>query len=426
MSVVQRWTGRETRLLRHALRLTVRDFAEDLGVAPRTVTKWESGGDKHRPRPELQRALDTMHARAPDADRERFAEARAGSTGRQVVPPGRGPGASGATFLDAPARPAGGCGPLGEEYIGQLRREIRGILRLDGTYGGTVAGQVAATVFQRAQHVMRTAEIDRRISRDVHAVGAELAEVAAWSLYDAGRDQLARLMNHEALSLCRLAADLDMERFVLQNMAMHAGDLGSPRESLNIVRLVQQRGNMSPRVAALFVLREARALAQLGRAGEAREHLKTARSLHAEGISEADPHWAWWVDEQELSWHEGMISLDSGDLADVDSFEQAVSGISATRVRTRYIFRASALLGYSRNRSWAGIERFMGLLREDVGLVGSFRGNAMVLEALSHLTGSGGVGAPTAVHDLGALLRASLSSGPTRRQPADGRVSAQP
>jgi hypothetical protein len=38
MSVVQRWTGRETRLLGQALRLTVRDFAEDLGVAPRTIT----------------------------------------------------------------------------------------------------------------------------------------------------------------------------------------------------------------------------------------------------------------------------------------------------------------------------------------------------------------------------------------------------
>jgi hypothetical protein len=41
VSVVQRWTGRETRLLRHALRLTVRDFAEDLGAWVRAAT---SGG----------------------------------------------------------------------------------------------------------------------------------------------------------------------------------------------------------------------------------------------------------------------------------------------------------------------------------------------------------------------------------------------
>jgi DNA-binding XRE family transcriptional regulator len=410
MSVVQRWTGRETRLLRQALRLTVRDFAEDLGVAPRTITKWESGGQGHQPRPELQRALDTMHARAPDPDRERFAAARAGSTGRQVVTRGHVRQANGGTLLDASARPAADVGPLAEEYLAQLRGEIRGILRLDGTYGGAVAGQVAATVFRRAQHVMRTAEISRPVLRDVHAVGAELAEVAAWSLYDAGLDHAARSMNHEALGLCRLAGDRHMERFVLQNMAMHAGDLGRPRESLNIVQLVQQRGNTSPRVAALFVLREARALAQLGQGDEARKHLEAARDLHSEGVSEDDPHWAWWVDDQELAWHEGMISLDSEGSADVDSFERAVSGIAATRVRTRYIFRASALLGHSRNRSWADMERLMGLLREDVGLVGSFRGNAMVLKALSRLDGPGAVGAPTAVHDLGVSFRASLSS----------------
>jgi hypothetical protein len=41
VSVVQRWTGREARLLRHALRLTGRDFAEDLGAWVRAAT---SGG----------------------------------------------------------------------------------------------------------------------------------------------------------------------------------------------------------------------------------------------------------------------------------------------------------------------------------------------------------------------------------------------
>jgi DNA-binding transcriptional regulator YiaG len=56
MATMGRWTGRETRFLRHALRLTVRDFAEDLGVSPRTVSKWETAGAGRIPRPELQAA----------------------------------------------------------------------------------------------------------------------------------------------------------------------------------------------------------------------------------------------------------------------------------------------------------------------------------------------------------------------------------
>ncbi|WP_018785312.1 DNA-binding transcriptional regulator [Micromonospora sp. CNB394] len=45
MTTVQKWTGRETRMLRHALRMSIRDFAEHLGVSERTVSKWEAGRD---------------------------------------------------------------------------------------------------------------------------------------------------------------------------------------------------------------------------------------------------------------------------------------------------------------------------------------------------------------------------------------------
>lgn len=39
--VVGRWTGRETRALREALRMTVHDFVQHLGAAPVTVSGWE-------------------------------------------------------------------------------------------------------------------------------------------------------------------------------------------------------------------------------------------------------------------------------------------------------------------------------------------------------------------------------------------------
>lgn len=67
MASVARWTGREAKALRHALRLSVRAFAEDLGIAVRTVTKWEALGAETTPRPFMQAVLDTTLAEA-DAD----------------------------------------------------------------------------------------------------------------------------------------------------------------------------------------------------------------------------------------------------------------------------------------------------------------------------------------------------------------------
>ncbi|MFC0099941.1 DUF5919 domain-containing protein [Micromonospora marina] len=72
MTTVQKWTGRETRMLRHALRMSIRDFAEHLGVSERTVSKWEAGRDAVQPRPEMQAALDTALARAGNEAHRRF------------------------------------------------------------------------------------------------------------------------------------------------------------------------------------------------------------------------------------------------------------------------------------------------------------------------------------------------------------------
>ena len=76
MAAVDRWSGHEVRLLRGALRLSVRGFAEYLGVAVRTVSKWEQHGSTRCPRPEFQAMLDTALARATDEQRARFAGAR--------------------------------------------------------------------------------------------------------------------------------------------------------------------------------------------------------------------------------------------------------------------------------------------------------------------------------------------------------------
>jgi hypothetical protein len=72
VEIVYEWTGRHTRALRLALRMSVRAFAEYLGVAARTVTKWEHLGGLTRPRPDMQAALDTALGRCDDGARRRF------------------------------------------------------------------------------------------------------------------------------------------------------------------------------------------------------------------------------------------------------------------------------------------------------------------------------------------------------------------
>ncbi|MDQ4033809.1 MAG: hypothetical protein M3332_16835 [Actinomycetota bacterium] len=73
MTTVRRWTGLEAKLLREALRLSVRAFAAHLGVGTRTVNKWEARLADITLRPHMQEVLDTALARSSDEAQARFA-----------------------------------------------------------------------------------------------------------------------------------------------------------------------------------------------------------------------------------------------------------------------------------------------------------------------------------------------------------------
>jgi len=88
MTTVHRWTGREAKLLREALRLSVRDFAARLGIGVRTVNKWEARQTDITPLPHMQEVLDTALARASDGAKARFAAAtRADVPERETAQP---------------------------------------------------------------------------------------------------------------------------------------------------------------------------------------------------------------------------------------------------------------------------------------------------------------------------------------------------
>ncbi|MGX9921643.1 helix-turn-helix domain-containing protein [Streptomyces sp. NPDC002248] len=94
MATVHQWTGLEAKALRLALRLSVRAFAERLGLAVATVSKWESKLAATEPRPDTQAILDTALGRADAAVHLRFEtllSEMAGSVataGRRVTPSG--------------------------------------------------------------------------------------------------------------------------------------------------------------------------------------------------------------------------------------------------------------------------------------------------------------------------------------------------
>ncbi|ROO51800.1 hypothetical protein EDC02_6687 [Micromonospora sp. Llam0] len=70
--VVGRWTAREIRALREALRMSVRAFAEHLGLAVAAVTAWEHRTTPATPTLAAQSVLDQALTLADTNSKARF------------------------------------------------------------------------------------------------------------------------------------------------------------------------------------------------------------------------------------------------------------------------------------------------------------------------------------------------------------------
>jgi formylglycine-generating enzyme required for sulfatase activity len=70
---VHEWNGKHATELRRALRQSISDFADNLGVNERTVSKWGERGSNITLRPITQASLDDALAKAPADAQRRFA-----------------------------------------------------------------------------------------------------------------------------------------------------------------------------------------------------------------------------------------------------------------------------------------------------------------------------------------------------------------
>lgn len=71
MITVEQWTGREASLLRSVMRVSVRGFANRLGISPRTVSNWQSNQESVC-RPQTAQILDTALSQCTPEEQEAF------------------------------------------------------------------------------------------------------------------------------------------------------------------------------------------------------------------------------------------------------------------------------------------------------------------------------------------------------------------
>jgi hypothetical protein len=365
MQVVATWTGSSADALRRALRMTLEQFAVQLGASTRTVAGWRQVPGRI-PQPGIQDALDAALERSSDRVKAQFAALL--GEGHEGVPVARGGQSTGASLVPAQRTEFGD-----DDYLVSVRTRIGTLVEADNLFGSAEVLKTSLRFFRTLHDHLGAGTYDPRLERDLQSAAGELAEVAGWLAYDAAEHELCRRMNQESLYFTRLAGDKTMELLTLQNSSMHAGAQGHPREALQIARSVLEGDyQLTSRLKALFLTRQARAMAQ-GGDGSALDLLPQIRSLFLDGVSDEDPAWAWWIDERELAWHEAMIQRDLGLSGEaIDHFERSVAATPADEIRSQYLHRSYLLQAQVDVGAWDSAEHTvqqLGPLSHEVGSV---------------------------------------------------------
>ena len=275
MEVVAVWNGHLTNALRVALRMTVEEFAERLGMSARAMAKWEANRDIE-PAMASQQLLDIALNQAPADVRARFADLTAQ---RDVAAPLQ-VHAPAVLDIATPQTLLGSAHPLSvtRPALAWYDSSLRELYSADNSLGPVLLLPAVATHVQNIERMIPNS--DAGLLDELLRIGAGYAEFAGWLSQDAGDLAAARRWSDRAYEWAECADDRRMVSFVLMRRAVQAIGAGDGRMGVRLASAAQRdRGAETTRVRAIAAQTEAVAQALLGEAAQAERQLDVAGQL---------------------------------------------------------------------------------------------------------------------------------------------------
>jgi transcriptional regulator with XRE-family HTH domain len=295
--------------------------------------------------------------------------------------------------------------------LARIRADTVRLVELDSTYGGDDVVGIAARAWRSARDEIVAHQWTETAERDLHQALGDLASLAAWSAHDAERPDLARQMAMEAVQSSRLAGDHTMEMFARDALAMQAVHLGHAGEAAQLADEVLDGRRASPRTAAIGRIRRGGALALAGDHRRSFDDLGRARSSLADSIHPTDPGWAWWVDDRELDWHEGMALMRLGDPgAAIDRFASARKSWPPQRRRSRCGTLAHLIDAETAAGAWSDAERDVAVALDETKGIGSTRITRVLRRATGRVRDHAGRGPSSTLVDSSEQLLARVTA----------------
>jgi tetratricopeptide (TPR) repeat protein len=340
MTAVRVWTGCEASALRAALRLSIRDFAELLGVGVRTVTKWQARGEDVCLRPVMQSVLDTAFERTTEEVRARFelilrtaygtasgpdhspalavppsllvdqwdhdrtdALAEFLAEERELSPDSALTLSQEWRIVDPPQLVATRVGRrVGTRLAEVVVERADALRRMDDFLGGGDMHDLVRRELLVTLDMVRGASYTEKTGRLLLGAVGELCQVAGWVASDAGLYDLAARYYLGGVAAAHAADDKPLAANLLSSLSYQVANVGDPRDAVLLACTAYHGAEKSatPTTRALLLERLAWANARFGDPQATLRTLAQVDEAFADGNPDNEPVWVYWLNQDEI------------------------------------------------------------------------------------------------------------------------------
>ncbi|WP_260608851.1 helix-turn-helix domain-containing protein [Streptomyces sp. WAC 01325] len=244
-----------------------------------------------------------------------------------------------------PLRRAADGSRLTAELLDGLQRTTDSLRTMDASDGSGTLTNLGNRHLQFLKHLLEETSYDEATGRRLAAIIADTATQTGWFVFDSGDRDRPLSYLYAALRAAKASQDVRLGAGALSYIAIHGYSTGAPHHAVAAAQRARDKIKKlgAPALEAMLLTRQARGHAKMGERQAALAAIGRAAELCAQGRTEHDPDWLYWINEGEIHGQAGSVYLDLGDpRSAVASFAKARAALNPTDHRTRGQFLSRA------------------------------------------------------------------------------------
>ncbi|WP_049714211.1 helix-turn-helix domain-containing protein [Streptomyces caatingaensis] len=235
--------------------------------------------------------------------------------------------------------------PIPDSLLAHLQGTTDHLRLMDAAAGSGTLADLGSAHLELVLRILKQGTHTEAAGHRLAGIAADTATQTGWFAFDAGQHAHAQRYFLAALRAAHASGDVRLGAGALSYIAIHSYSTGYPRDAVVAAQAAREKIKTlhAPALEAMLLTRQARGHAVLGEGKAALRALGLAGELCAQGRSENDPHWLYWINEGEIHGQAGSCYLELGDPGQaIGSFTQAHDALTPSDLRTRALFLSRA------------------------------------------------------------------------------------